>query len=180
MEKKKNLQRNIMKNRASGPGGVALCPPLSILMANATATRHTALPLLLLLLMLLCQGGGYRPIFIGNHTCCCWYRLIWWRRQNFQAPLQGDPPVVHLLQVSDLVTSNTRVQPLALRRNVVLNPKPLTHRISKLWKKAKSPFLPSPLTYIYIYIYIKKNWRADGLELTMSAPSRTIVTEGNC
>ena len=26
--------------------------------------------------------------------------------------------------------------------------------------------------------YIKKNWRAAGLELT--TPSRTIVTEGNC
>ena len=34
--------------------------------------------------------------------------------------------------------------------------------------------------YIYIYIYIKKNWRAAGLELTTSAPSRTIVTDGNC
>ena len=32
----------------------------------------------------------------------------------------------------------------------------------------------------YIYIYIKKNWRATGLELTTSAPSRTIVTDGNC
>ena len=31
-----------------------------------------------------------------------------------------------------------------------------------------------------IYIYIKKNWRAAGLELTTSAPSRTIVTDGNC
>ena len=50
-------------------------------------------------------------------------------------------------------------------------------------------------TYLYIYIYIymykkketlgvsgqyiKKNWRAAGLELTTSAPSRTIVTDGN-
>ena len=34
--------------------------------------------------------------------------------------------------------------------------------------------------YIYIYIYIKKNWRAAGLELTTIAPSRTIVTDGNC
>ena len=46
--------------------------------------------------------------------------------------------------------------------------------------------------YIYIYIfkkketlwvsgkYIKKNWCAAGLEPTMSAPSRTIVTDGNC
>ena len=33
---------------------------------------------------------------------------------------------------------------------------------------------------IYIYIYIKKNWRAAGLELTTRAPSRTIVTDGNC
>ena len=32
----------------------------------------------------------------------------------------------------------------------------------------------------YIYIYIKKNWRAAGLELTTKAPSRTIVTDGNC
>ena len=31
-----------------------------------------------------------------------------------------------------------------------------------------------------VYIYIKKNWRAAGLELTTSAPSRTIVTDGNC
>ena len=28
--------------------------------------------------------------------------------------------------------------------------------------------------------YIKKNWRAAGLELTTSATSRTIVTDGNC
>ena len=28
--------------------------------------------------------------------------------------------------------------------------------------------------------YIKKYWRAAGLELTTSAPSRTIVTDGNC
>ena len=33
---------------------------------------------------------------------------------------------------------------------------------------------------IHIYIYIKKNWRAAGLELTTLAPSRTIVTDGNC
>ena len=33
---------------------------------------------------------------------------------------------------------------------------------------------------IYIYIYIKKNWHAAGLELTTSAPSRMIVTDGNC
>ena len=30
------------------------------------------------------------------------------------------------------------------------------------------------------YIYIKKNWRAAGLEPTTPAPSRTIVTDGNC
>ena len=47
--------------------------------------------------------------------------------------------------------------------------------------------------YIYIYIYkkkkqtlcvsgkyINKNGRAAGLELTTIAPSRTIVTDGNC
>ena len=28
--------------------------------------------------------------------------------------------------------------------------------------------------------YLKKNWRAAGLELTTLAPSRTIVTDGNC
>ena len=28
--------------------------------------------------------------------------------------------------------------------------------------------------------YIKKNWRAGGLEATASAPSCTIVTDGNC
>ena len=28
--------------------------------------------------------------------------------------------------------------------------------------------------------YIKKNWRAAGLELSTIAPSRTIVTDGNC
>ena len=33
---------------------------------------------------------------------------------------------------------------------------------------------------IIMIIIIKKNWRAAGLELTMSAPSRTIVTDGNC
>ena len=32
---------------------------------------------------------------------------------------------------------------------------------------------------IIIIIIIKNNWRAAGLELT-SAPSRTIVTDGNC
>ena len=31
-----------------------------------------------------------------------------------------------------------------------------------------------------IYIYIKKKWCAAGLELTTIAPSRTIVTDGNC
>ena len=28
--------------------------------------------------------------------------------------------------------------------------------------------------------YVKKNWRAAGLALTTSAPSHTIVTDGNC
>ena len=39
---------------------------------------------------------------------------------------------------------------------------------------------PYSAAYIYIYIYIKKNRRAAGLELTTIAPSRTIVTDGNC
>ena len=38
----------------------------------------------------------------------------------------------------------------------------------------------SAVSLFYIYIYIKKNWRAAGLELTTIAPSRTIVTDGNC
>ena len=38
----------------------------------------------------------------------------------------------------------------------------------------------STVLSIYIYIYIKKNWRAAGLELMTIAPSRTIVTDGNC
>ena len=33
---------------------------------------------------------------------------------------------------------------------------------------------------IIIIIIIKKNWCAAGLELTTLAPSRTIVTDGNC
>ena len=33
---------------------------------------------------------------------------------------------------------------------------------------------------IIIIIIIKKNWRAAGLEPTTSAPSRMIVTDGNC
>ena len=33
---------------------------------------------------------------------------------------------------------------------------------------------------LLLIIIIKKNWRAAGLELTTIAPSRTIVTDGNC
>ena len=33
---------------------------------------------------------------------------------------------------------------------------------------------------IIIIIIIKKNWCAAGVELTTLAPSRTIVTDGNC
>ena len=39
-------------------------------------------------------------------------------------------------------------------------------------KKSMSPTL--------FNIYIKKNWHPAGLELTTIAPSRTIVTDGNC
>ena len=60
-----------------------------------------------------------------------------------------------------------------------------------LERKVYAPRLePTAPIYIYIYKkketlwvsgkYIKKNWRAAGLELTTSAPSRTIVTDGNC
>ena len=63
--------------------------------------------------------------------------------------------------------------------------------ISKLCSRTLPPFSYAP-AHIYIYVrrkketlwvsgkYIKKNWRAAGLELTTLAPSRTIVTDANC
>ena len=33
---------------------------------------------------------------------------------------------------------------------------------------------------LLLLLLLKKNWRAAGLELTTLAPSRTIVTDGNC
>ena len=33
---------------------------------------------------------------------------------------------------------------------------------------------------LLLLLLLKKNWRAAGLELTTRAPSRTIVTDGNC
>ena len=72
-------------------------------------------------------------------------------------------------------------------------------KFSKMEKMPTRPSHPAELhlqdlsfflIYIYIYKkketlwvsgkYIKKNWRAAGLEPATSAPSRTIVTDVNC
>ena len=36
------------------------------------------------------------------------------------------------------------------------------------------------LLLLLLLLLLQKNWRAAGLELTTIAPSRTIVTDGNC